>query len=313
MWFPRIYIFSRCKSLKKSPFSLWSRFRLRYLKYRALSGDHQRFSVERSFTLDPESWVAQRESRSYEEGNTSGSKVGWRRRGNDEGSEMPKEGKGYKKREEAEGERELEGRKRESLHWIVWHSREPAATRNHLLTLRTLLLSLYCIFKAWATCTVDAILLKNIRSRCIRTTEEATSRTGPGDGSWQRAPSKGTVFAIACIHARRLLCFIYFSWGHRYKCTGDCPRVFWFGDECGRSSVRTSLGERISSPLQIYINSWLGFSSAIEVSKYADSAWFTMRPNLEVDESNESNRYNETLIFYSPINLTSILDWNLCF
>lgn len=57
---------------------------------------------------------------------------------------------------------------------------------------------------------MDAILLKNTRSRCIRMTEEATSRTGPGDGSRQRAPSKGTVFAIAvCTPAAYSVLFIF--------------------------------------------------------------------------------------------------------
>jgi len=48
--------------VKKNPFSLY-KAASDVFKMPALGGDHQRFSVERSFALDPENWVAQIESR----------------------------------------------------------------------------------------------------------------------------------------------------------------------------------------------------------------------------------------------------------
>lgn len=53
--------FPHRKSLKKIPFLFTKPLPTNVFKMPGL-GDHQHFSVERSFTLDPENWVAQIES-----------------------------------------------------------------------------------------------------------------------------------------------------------------------------------------------------------------------------------------------------------
>lgn len=183
-------------------------------------GDHQRFSVERPYILDSENWVAQIES--HKEKNIND---GAKPREEDEEKERRGEEARGKEQEKKEEERRRNWKVvKGTLHWIVWHSRNPPVLVTTLLTLCTLL---YCIFKARATCIriprVHTILVENICALvCTNTRQEGgdSESRARGTASGKEALKGGPYLQSSYMCTRGRPCplfYLLFVRTHRYR------------------------------------------------------------------------------------------------